>query len=693
MNPIARCTFLLEVGVEEIPARMAPPAAAQLGELLASELANARLGGAEISTFVTPRRLIALARGVPERQEDRVVEKRGPAVTAAFGADGAPTKAGQGFARSQGLQPEQLGRMSVGGTEYVVARKEEKGEETLALLPALCQRVLGAMKFPKTMRWGALKQAFVRPVHWILALLDARVVPFEFAAIASSNVTYGHRFMGKRGPLPVANPNEYARLLSENFVMFSPEERKRRIREKTAGIEKELGLTAVWDDDLLEEVAHLVEFPVVAHGRFDERFLAMPPEVLITAMKNHQKYFAVRRPDGQLSNHFIVVSNTKALDRNVVVRGNQRVLAARLSDALFFFKEDQKKPLPEFVASLAGQTFLAGLGSMKEKTERIANLAEEVANRLGYSAAAPVAQRAGRLAKADLACQMVGEFPELQGIMGSVYALACGESAAVSAAIREHYLPRQAGGPLPESEAGIALALADRLDTVVGCFHLGLVPTATKDPYALRRASLAGIRILADKKVTVPFSALLEAAIANYGGAVAANAGKLLPAIQEFVVGRLRSHLAADHATEVVDACLAAGSDFPYDVQEKCKAVEALRGREDYASLITAFKRVLNILGKETGGSFQPALAQHPSETALWDAFLSVRERAQARLTQRSFGEVLALLVELRPPIDRYFDDVLVMCEEAVQRENHLAMLAEVGRFFLRFADFTKILV
>lgn len=691
MSDMATATFLLEVGVEEIPARMAPPAAADLKRMFQTELEAARLAPSQVSAFHTPRRLVLVAEGVSRYQPDQVVEKRGPAARIAFDAEGRPTKAGQGFARSQGLDLAEVGRVEMEGTEYLFVRKEEKGEEAAALLPAMIVKVLNALRFPKSMRWGSLKQGFVRPVHWLVALLDEQVLEFEFGGISSSNVTRGHRFMGSRTDLTVSSPNGFARALKENFVMLAPDERRRRIQEKSAKVERELGVSVIQDDALLDEVVNLVEYPVVASGTFDEKFLEMPPEVLVTSMKNHQKYFALTRR-GELCNRFLVVNNTKAVDRSLVVRGNQRVLSARLEDALFFFRDDQKRNLEAFVDGLAGQTFLAGLGSMKDKSERISRLACALAEEFN-SGAAETAERAGTLCKADLATEMVGEFPELQGVMGRVYALSSGEEQDVADAIFEHYLPRFSGDELPQTPAGVALALADRLDTVAGCFHLKLIPTATKDPYGLRRAILACLRILEEQNITVPSSRLITMAIENYGETLDRLPHEVADQIMEFARGRLRNFLTAEHATEVVDACLAAGFEFPWDVREKCRAIEKLRGREDYESLITAFKRVINITRKEKVGDFDPSMLTEDAEGLLWDAFTAVSGKCEPLFAARDFSEVLAVTLELKAPIDRYFDDVMVMCEDSAVRSNRLAMLSQIGKLFLRFADFTKILV
>ena len=683
--------FLFEIGTEEIPARMAAKAAADLGRLFEKELAAVRLAADKVETYCTPRRLVLHATGIPVRQEDRVTEKKGPARKVAFDGEGNPTKAGLGFARSQGLELAALETVDIDGTEYLFARKEETGAETMSLLPGLLESVLGSVRFPKSMRWGSLKQAFVRPVHWLLPLFGDAVVPLEFADVKSSNHTFGHRFMGQHGPLKIKDANDYSKTLEENHVVFSPARRKEKVREESARLAASLGLELIEDEALLDEVVHLVEYPVVAAGGFDEKYLVMPAEVLITSMAYHQKFFAFRE-GGKLANRFLVVNNTQAMDMGLVVRGNERVLAARLEDALFFFNEDRKKELESFVEDLSGQTFLAGLGSMKDKSERLSGLAGRLAEKL-FPAAEGTAERAGLLCKADLATAVVGEFPSLQGIMGREYAAMGGEEDAVPAAIFEHYLPRFAGDELPASDAGLALALADRLDTLVGCYSLGLVPTATKDPYALRRAALACVRMMAEKGVTTAgLSELVGLAVDNYGDVISKDREKLVRQILAFVKGRLRHWLAGDHSTEMVDACLAPGFDFPYDVREKVLATEPLRGQENYEDLILPFKRVINITRDHDTGAFDPALAGEPAEVALWEAFVPLRKQVVEGLAQRDFKDVLNILLGGKKAIDRYFDEVMVMCDDEAQRANRLAMLAEIGELFLRFADFTKIL-
>ncbi len=688
MSEVARLDFLLEIGTEEIPARMAPGAMADLKALFAKEMESLHLEFEKLDCCATPRRLIMVARGIPERQADRLVERKGPARNQAFDASGAPTKAALGFARSAGVDVSQLTLADVGGVEYLLARKEEKGEVTAQLLEAVIPRILSALRFPKSMRWASQKQPFVRPIHWFVALFGGKVIPFEFAGIKSGNITRGHRFMGAP-EIEVDSPESYVAKLKENFVMPCPSERREFIRNEAEALAKSKGLTLLHSPELLEQVTFLVEYPVVHMGSFEEKFLEMPAEVPITSMKNHQKYFACMK-DGKLSNHFVVVSNTRTKDQDVVSRGNERVLKARLEDGMFFFSEDRSRPLDAYVERLSGQTFLHGMGSMLDKTVRLEALAALIADVIAADSKAD-AVRAARLAKADLPTQVVGEFPELQGIMGREYARMSGEPDAVAVAIDEHYMPRYAGDRLPATPAGTVLALAEKLDLMASCFALRLVPSATKDPYGLRRAALGITRILGEGRILVPVSKLVGLAVGNLGEK-AKNPDALTTEITEFVVGRLRNSLTGQYSTEAVDAVLAAGADYPFDVEAKVKTVEELRSRPDYESLILPFKRVINITTGRVAGSVDPSLLTDQAELDLWAIFSGLQGEISSALDERRFADVLAAFVKLQPPIDAYFDQVLVLCEDELVKANRISMLAAIGAAFLKFADFTKIM-
>lgn len=682
--------FLLEIGTEEIPARMAQKATNDLAAAFRSELATLELSIARVESYVTPRRLVLAAFDIPEAQEDRVEEKRGPAVRFAFAPDGTPTKAGEGFARSVGRSMDSLDRTTVKGEEYLLARLEKKGAPTAQLLEGVIPRVLMGLRFPKSMRWGSEKTPFVRPVHWIVALFGNEVVPFEFAGVPSGNQSRGHRFMGPREPFTVSSVEDYSRQMAEHFVVLSPETRRQHIVQESQALAQKMGLEIIEDEGLLDTVTHLAEYPVVLSGTIAQRFLQMPDEVLISCMKNHQKYFSLKK-EGKLAGRFIVVSNTRPRVPDIVVRGNERVLGARLEDALFFYTEDRKKPLESYVESLKGQTFLEGLGSMADKSRRVARLAE-LLSRKTLAQSAEDARRAGWLCKADLATLMVFEFPELQGIMGQDYARESGENDVVATAIMEHYLPKFSGDALPSTPVGTVLALADRLDTLAGCFHLGLIPTATKDPYALRRAALAILRILAETPILLPLESLLSEALEAHE-VPTQHREKLLSDLMEFISGRLKHWLASQVATEVADAALAGGSRLPHDVWKKSLAIDALRKEADYGALILPFKRTLNITRSQAhSGELDENLLSEPAEKALWDAFKAQEAKILQTLEEKDFQGVLQQFLALKAPIDRYFEEVLVLCDDEQARNNHLAMLSRIGDTFLQFADFTRIL-
>jgi glycyl-tRNA synthetase beta chain len=690
MNTIPRNDFLLEIGTEEIPARMARKAVDDLGKAITDELTTMELSFDSPSYFVTPRRLVVILRNVPEAQEDRVEERRGPSVKQAFSPDGTPTKAAEGFARSTGRSLAELERTEIKGEAYLLARIEKKGQRTLDLLAPVVTRALSGLRFPRSMRWGCHKEAFVRPLHWIVALLGDRVVPFEFGGIASGNQTWGHRFLGSGKPVQVHSADDYLAVLKDQFVVLDPNQRREFIAEQAHRTARELGMTLLVDEGLLDTVTHLVEYPVVLTGKINDKFLKMPDEVLISSMKNHQKFFSLIR-DGRLANRFVVVANTQAKDPARVVRGNERVLTARLEDALFFYGEDLSKPLETYLETLKGQTFMLGLGTMHDKSLRIARLARLLAGRIAPDLT-QISERAGLLCKADLATQLVCEFPELQGIMGRDYALAAGEPPEVADAILEHYLPRFSGDALPATVTGQLVGLADRLDTLAGTFSLGLIPTATKDPYALRRGALAILRILAETPILLPVSELLRLAVENLE-VPADKADALVASLTDFVIGRLKFWLSGQVATEVADASMEAGAQYPHDTWKKALAIEALRANEDYGTLILPFKRTLNITKQQPeSGPFDTSVKLEPAEAALWTAFQAKETEFEALLEARDFDGVLRQFLALKEPIDRYFDEVLVLCDDPAARRNHLAMLSRIGSLFLRFADFTRIL-
>ncbi|HSR10939.1 MAG TPA: glycine--tRNA ligase subunit beta, partial [Thermodesulfobacteriota bacterium] len=500
--------LLLEIGTEEIPSAFIPRALEEMQSLLAEEFRSNRIPCKEIKALGTPRRLVLTATGMASSQEGRVVENVGPAKRIAFDEQGNPTKAAMGFARGQGVRVEDLQVVKTEKGEYVCARREEKGVETSGILPDILPRLISSIHFPKSMRWMDLENAFVRPIHWILALFDGKTVPFQIGNVSSGSLSRGHRFMAP-GSFQVKDLADYLIKLKNSFVIVNPEERRELILAEVKKAAAEVSGAAVADPGLLEIVTYLVEYPVALRGGFSRDFLSLPREVLISAMREHQRYFSIAGENGSLLPYFVAVSNTKPRDPKVVIRGNERVLQARLADAKFFFVEDQKVPLAQRVEGLKKVVYHSKLGTSYEKVMRIKGVSEYLASRVNPELRETV-ERAALLCKADLITGMVGEFPSLQGTMGRVYARLSGEREEVAQAIYEHYLPTSAGGDLPKSAPGAILSMADKLDTVCGCFGVGLIPTGTADPYALRRQTLGIINIILDKRYALNLGEMAE---------------------------------------------------------------------------------------------------------------------------------------------------------------------------------------
>ncbi len=692
MSDIRTAEFILEIGTEEIPARMAPNGMRMMEAGFRKGLKAVEVDPGALKTYVTPRRLTLHVPALPVAHADKVEEKRGPAEQAAFGPDGAPTKAAEGFARSVGLAVDQLGRLETPKGNYLFAKKEVKGRQMTEFLPDVILETINGLRFPRSMRWGGEDVVFVRPIQWIVAIFDGAVIPLTYGDVTTGRTSMGHRFHGA-GPIEVTSFDQYVSDLETNGVTLDPAIRTARIREGLAALEAETGLTVVPDEGLMQEVTHLVEHPSVLKGGMDERYLELPREALITSMRTHQKYFAIQGPDGKLAPAFGVVANTTTRDPAIVAKGNERVLRARLEDAMFFLKDDRTKTLEEFAPKLEGQLFMTGLGTMAEKSERIGALAQKIAEEIAAPETAAHARQAGALCKADLATAMVAEFADLQGTIGREYALYHDYPQAVAVGIYEHYLPKGADDDLPSTEVGALVAVADRLDTLAGTFGLGLIPTSTKDPYALRRAALGLLRILIDRMWDLPLDALYRMALEGYDRAFDASTDDLVKKLTDFTGTRLKVHLSNVHSTELVDAAMAPGFDGVPDVVRRVEAIEALRGRPDYEPLITAFKRVINITKKqEVETTVDAALFQEAQEGVLWSAFSDVTSQIDAACDAGDFPGALELLTSLKPIIDTYFDDVMVMAEDDGLRANRLATMAAIGGRFLKIADFTRIL-
>jgi glycyl-tRNA synthetase beta chain len=682
--------LLLEIGTEEIPAAFLPKALRDLEEITRGELAANRIRHGEIRTMGTPRRLFLTADGLAEQQEDQVIEKLGPAAKVAFDDQGNPSRAAVGFAKGQNLDIAELERVTTEKGEYLCARKKIIGEATEGLLPAILTKVITGIPFRKSMRWSDQEFRFARPIHWILALFDGRIVPFRIANVESGNTSRGHRFMAP-DPFPVENLEGYLAGTRNRFVIVDPAERKEIIREEARKAAATVGGRVLPSEELLETVTFLTEYPTVVCGIFDREYLKLPQEVLITTMIHHQKYFPVADEKGVLLPHFITINNTLARDPAVVKRGNEKVIRARLSDARFFFEADRKTPLDLRVADLKKVVFHTLLGTSYEKVMRFRQLAAWIAGRRDPTLAGRV-DRTALLAKADLDTQMVGEFAELQGIMGREYALLAGEDPVVAKAIHEHYLPTAAGGDLPETDEGAIVSIADKTDSICGFFGVGLIPTGTADPYALRRQALGVINIILAKRYPFSLGSLIDESLAILGPLLKRPSDETKTAVLEFFKGRFENQLISQgQPYDVVDAILATGMDSLVAADDKIRAMAEFKSHPDFQPLAIAFKRVVNIIRGFQNGAVDPALLSGSEEKNLHEAFLKIRETILTHISRGDYSAVLFDLARLREPVDAFFEAVLVMAEDEKVRFNRLSLLEEISTLFHNVADFSRI--
>lgn len=682
--------FLFELGTEELPPLALPELERALAEGLRNGLAAAGLQHGKLVSFAAPRRLAVLVQQLPEQQPQQQLRRRGPPLNAAFDKQGAPTRAATAFAESVGVPLDALGRITEGKGEFLFFEGSKPGAATTTLLPGVVQAALDALPIPKRMRWGAGTAEFVRPVHWLVLRFGDEVLPVSLLDTPAGAHTRGHRFHAP-GVITLASPAAYADTLREQgFVIASFAERRARIREQVMAKAAALGGRAVLDDALLDEVTALVEWPVAVEGRFDERFLALPREVLLSTLQEHQRYFAVEDAAGALTHWFITVSNIESRNPAAVRQGNERVVRPRLSDAAFFQQQDRHQPLAAWRSSLDQVTFQAKLGSIGDKVRRIGTLATGIAATIGTDER--LVARASELCKCDLMSAMVGEFPELQGIMGAYYALADGEDAAVAAAVREHYLPRGAGDGLPTNAIGSAVALGDKLDTLAGIFGIGQKPTGTKDPFALRRAAIGVCRILLEQRLDLDLGDLVAAAVAVQPVKTADTAQEIVT----YILERLRAHyLEAGFPAETFDAVLATGSTRPLDIDARMHALAEFRRRPEADSLAAANKRIANILRKsatdDVPAKVDDSLLGVAAERALHAAIDAIAARVEADLAARRYAAALAVLAGLRPAIDAFFADVMVNDPDPALRANRLALVARIHGLFSGVADFSRL--
>ncbi len=683
---IGKADFLIELGTEELPPKALRNLAKAFADGLCSGLDKLEIGYGKVDVFATPRRLAVRMQAMDLQQPDKQEVKLGPAVEAAF-RDGQPTPAALGFARSCGVSVEALRTEVTDRGERLAFETVQKGQPSKSLLPGVVRDALGQLPVPKMMRWGDRRDAFVRPVKWILSRLGEDVVPMSLFGIEAGGTTRGHRIHAPE-PLVVPTPGDYESLLEKARVVASFDERQRRIVEQAKAVVA-ADEQVVIEPDVLEEVTALVEWPVALTGTFDEDFLAVPEEALVSSMQEHQKYFPVRQRSGKLCNRFVAIANVDSTNPQTVVSGNERVIRPRLADARFFYDTDRKQPLAARRDSLKTVLFQKQLGSLWDKSERIAALAKALAPWFGADPAS--AERAGQLAKCDLLTDMVGEFPHLQGIMGRYYALHDGEPETVARAIEEQYLPRFSGDQLPVLPEGAALAVAERLDTLVGLFGIGQPPKGTRDPFALRRAALGLLRILMDREVALPLSEAIDMARQGFadGQLSEANAAE---ALLDFLYQRFVAWYQDEGVpTSVIQAVLAVRPEVVADIDKRIRGVRQFTTLSQAQALAAAFKRVSNLLAKsEVDASrlrFREELAEVAAERELAAAIAMAREDAEPLIAQGDYEQALRRYAELRPAVDRFFDDVMVMADDPGVRNNRLALLAELHDLFAAVAD------
>jgi len=710
--------FLVEIGTEELPPKSLAGLSRAFTEGVVAGLDAAGLKHGKVTPFATPRRLALRVARLAGSQPDQRVKRKGPPVTAAFDANGEPTRAATAFAESCGTSVESLSRVEEPKGAFLFYEGVKPGAATLSLLPDIVQAALDKLPIAKRMRWGSGSAEFVRPVHWVVMLFGQDVVPCTLFDVPAGETTCGHRFHAPR-PFKVTPAGYERKLESTGRVVASFEARREKIRAGVAAAAKDLGGVAVLEEALLDEVTALVEWPVPVAGRFEDRFLALPPEVVIATVQDHQRYFPVRDEQGRLTSWFITVSNIESRDPSQVRAGNERVVRPRLADAAFFWDSDLRKPLETLRPALADVTFQKQLGSLLAKTGRVGALAERIADITG--ADPTLTRRAADLAKCDLMTAMVGEFPELQGLMGRYYAAAGGEPAEVADAIEEQYRPRFAGDDLPATDAGTALAIAEKLDTIVGIFAAGQKPTGARDPFGLRRAALGVLRIVVEKGIDIDLPSLVDTAleavradmhaVASQKAApkeantvVATGSFPALPEqdpvaaeVYDYIMERLRAYYVEGGGgitTEMFDAVLAKRPASPLDFDARIRALADFLSLPDAASLAAANKRIANILRKaedEVPIRVDPSLLQHTAERKLASEVEALREEVESLLEARRYEGALRRLATLRPHVDAFFDGVMVMADNPAVRANRLALLAALERLFGETADLSRL--
>jgi glycyl-tRNA synthetase beta chain len=685
--------LLLEVGLEEMPARFITDSMNQLSSKVETWLKANNIGFEAIKLYSTPRRLALLVLNVDERQEDSEEEAKGPAKKIALAADGEWSKAAIGFTRGQGLTVEDIFFKEINGIEYVHVKKFIKGQATFDLLVEL-KTIISGLTFPKNMRWADLELRYVRPIKWLVAMFGNDIIPFEIAGVETGNKTRGHRFLGE-GEIELIDPVEYEEALLGQYVVADAQKRKDAITSQLEKIEDENGWVIPVDEDLLEEVNNLVEYPTALYGRFEEEFLDIPSEVLITSMKEHQRYFPVKSSSGDLLPHFITVRNGDHLHIEKVARGNEKVLRARLADAAFFYKEDQRIKIDAALEKLKNVVYHEDIGTIAEKSERVRKLVGLVAERMEFAPdVVKFADRAAEISKFDLVSQMVYEFPELQGIMGEKYALQKGESPEVAAAINEHYMPRNAEDSIPGSPAGALVAVADKLDTIVAFFSLGIIPSGSQDPYALRRQATGIMQTLIEKKWSISLENLvgLSLKLVSEAGITKRTDEEVYHDLIQFFKLRVK-HLLQERGIryDLIDAVLGGEIGIVSGLMEKAEALQDASGNEGFKESMEALSRVLNIASKkDVLGDIDPERFENEYEQRLYEKYLELGKKAEDGMDAASYYQ---LLVAIKPEINDYFEYTMVMSDKQDVRENRLNQMAALAVLIMKLAKVNDIVV
>lgn len=685
-------SLLLELGMEEVPARFIRGAAEQLQDKLTNWLDHTRITYKDVKAYATPRRIAVIAEGVSEKQAELSEEAKGPALKIARDADGNWTKAALGFARSQGVQPDELYTKEIANVAYVFAKRSGAGALTAELLPAGLKEIIQAMSFPKNMRWAAHELSFVRPIRWLTVLFGEEIVPLEIAGVKSGRTSKGHRFMGRDAVID--SPKTYVERLRAQSVIVDMEERKQLILSQINQLAEEKNWRIAIKDDLLEEVLFLVEYPTALYGTFDPSFLHIPQDVLITSMREHQRYFPVLDASGDLLPYFVTVRNGDSSALDIVARGNEKVLRARLSDAKFFYEEDQKLPIDAALSRLETIVFHEKLGSIGDKVRRIEALSERISTRAKVSEEVRNSvTRAAHICKFDLVTQMVYEFPELQGVMGEDYARKQGESEAVARAVNEHYQPRHAGDQVPSEATGAIVSLADKLDTITGCFSIGIIPTGSADPYALRRQAAGIVHILLEYEFPTTLDQLIQEAMEVHQSQrpLQREMSQVAADVLDFFALRVKNVLSDKVRYDIAEAVMESGIVNVPAVVRKAEALAAFVNEKEAKLAMDAFNRVCNLAQKAEQSSIDRSLFTDPIEEELYKQWEKMHKAYMEQLQNGDAKQALAELAGLKDTIHRYFDQIMVMADDPKLRASRLAMLKQIADDILQYADFSRI--